>query len=140
MTDILLNPLHVRPLSGCTLVPKTFNSASGVVGDWVYFDNDTVLLTDADIAATVTGLVGMIITGSRHERSGALIQGERVDVAIFGRVAVGSEANLDESKQYFISNTPGKLSDTPGTVVRRVGAPESPGVFFINPASAPATS
>lgn len=140
MANLTINPKHVRPLVGSTLVPKTAGVAMEV-GQLVYFyADDEVRLTDADTAATVTGRVGQIVAGGRHEPTGAIIVGERVTVLEFGRVSYGPDANMDLSKQYFVSNTTGLMNDVPGTVTRRVGAPESSEVFFFNPDAASATS
>lgn len=140
MADVVLTPKHVRLLTGSIPVRKIFNSVGGYVGDWVSFDDDNCTLTDADTGTTVSGLVGQIVSGSRHDPTGALIQGETVDVVVLGPVSYGPNVTLDETKQYFISNTPGKMSDTAGTIVRRCGAPLSSNVFFVNPSSTPATS
>jgi len=140
VTNVTIDPTHVRPLVGSTVIPKTAGEASDV-GTTVYFsDDDTVLETDANDAATVTGRVGMIVAGGRHEPSGAIAEGERVTVLEFGRVSLGPDADLDITKQYFASDTKGLIGDVAGTVTRRLGAPESSEVFFFNPDAASATS
>jgi hypothetical protein len=140
MTDVTINPKHVRPLVGSTVVPKTCG-VTATVGDIVYFyGDDEVRKTDADTAGTVTGRVGQIVAGGRHEPSGAIAVGERVTVLEFGRVSYGPDANLDLTKQYYVSNTAGKMGDVTGTITRRLGAPESSEVFFFNPDAVAATS
>ena len=70
MGNVTIDPTHVRPLVGSTVIPKTAGEASDV-GAIVYFlDDETVMETDADTAGTVTGRVGMIVAGGRHEPSG----------------------------------------------------------------------
>lgn len=136
MANVTITPNQIKPLVGSTVEPRTAAVAM-TVGDLVYpSGDDNVNLTDADTAATVSGLVGIIVAGGRHEPSGAIIAGERVTVLWFGRVYLGDSANLDRTKAYFVSNTAAKLSDTPGTNPRRVGAPETSRIFFWNPGMA----
>lgn len=140
MTDVTINPKHIRPLVGSTVVPKTAGEAMDV-GDLCYpTDDETVMQTDADTAATLTGRVFLVVAGGAHDPDGAIAEDERVTVLEFGRVSLGPDADLDVSKQYFASNNKGKFGDTAGTVTRRVGAPESSEVLFFNPDAASATS
>ncbi len=143
MADLTITPAKVAPLAGSIVVAKEAGEDM-TVGNLVYVSSDgTVKLCDADTLATVTGQMGIVVAGNGNgglpSSTGAIVDGETVSVVVFGRVSFG-EAILDETKQYYASNTAGAIGDVTGTITRRVGAPESDTIFFFNPNTVAPTS
>jgi hypothetical protein len=136
MANLTITPKYVRPLAGAYVSTKRAGEALSV-GNLVYVAGDGDLnLCDADTAATMTAQLGLVVAGANASGltspTGAIANEEYCTVLWFGRVAL-DPASLDETKQYYVSNTAGKIADGAGTNTRRVGAPESDTIFFFNP-------
>jgi hypothetical protein len=139
MTTVTINPKHVRPLDGSTVVPGYIAAEAMDVGDVVYVSDATnkkVSQTDANSQATVKNKLYQVVAGGRHAPSGAIGVNEAVTLLEFGRVAWGDAADLDVTKQYYASDTKGGVEDAAGSNPRRLGQPEAKNVFFWNPENA----
>ncbi|MBZ0293574.1 MAG: hypothetical protein K8L99_13485 [Anaerolineae bacterium] len=132
-----IDPKQVRPLeSAGTIVRAVTMSGASQLGRTVYFsDDETVSETDALDSAKVSGLIGMIVAGSRHNTAGTVVDGERVTVLLLGPVWLG-DAALDISAQAFLADettsVDGRIADAAGTVTRRIGSPMSSEILFFN--------
>ena len=128
------NPTQIRPLVGShTRKGKAGEDFSlGTVvhknadGDWVG--------AWADEEANASGLIGICVSGAKG--NDFVLEGEEIDVVTYGPVAGFYE--LDVTKTYYLSvDWPGHMVDTPPTLIRAVGQPESEQIFYVNPDAAP---
>lgn len=137
MATLTIDPTKVRPLSGST-VSQGIVAAATQVGRLHYLAADGLWYeTDADAEVSCVGTIALAVAGSRRTQTGVLIAAETATLLLFGRVFLGDAVALDGSKQYFVANTAasvnGLISDTAGTIKRRVGNPEDSGIFFFAP-------
>jgi len=143
MADLSITPKDVRALEGAIVTTANAGEAMSV-GDLVYLETDGDWnKTDADTGTTLTGTLGIVVAGSGNgglpNSAGTIANGERITVLLFGRVNLN--VTLSAKVQYFASNTAGKISNTVGTVTRRIGSAETTdGIFFFNPNTTAATS
>ncbi len=139
MTDLTLSPTNIRPLPGAEVSGKEAGEAMSL-GTVVYVAGDSkIYKTDADDATKCSGQIGLVVSGGQEDRDGDIASGEFCGVLWFGRVALNGKT-LDETKQFYISGTAGKIADAAGTVTRRLGAAESATILFFNPQSSAPTS
>lgn len=127
-------PEQIRPLVGShTRKGKagSYLSVGMVVhknadGDWA--------VAAASTEANASGLIGICVSGAKG--SIYVDVGEEMDVVTFGPVA--GFVDLDVTKTYYLhDNFAGEMTDTPPTLIRAVGQPESEQIFYVNPDAAP---
>jgi hypothetical protein len=130
MADIAVTPIDVRPLPGCDV--ERYNAGgAGNVGDLVYMAADgDVEVTDADAAGTTYG-IGIVVSVGGTSKT-AFVAGDRVDVAVRGRVAGFS--GMTPGDVLYTSNTAGKLADAAGTTSHKVARARSAAVISVQPA------
>lgn len=138
MSDVTKTATKIRPLIPSQNV-KGLAAEALTLGDVVYRNTDSKwALADASAAATSKGEIGILVAGGQHKPTGAVAAGEMCDVVVNGRVA-GFTA-LEETTDYYLSNTAGALADGAGTVTRFMGHAESAEVFFVEPAGQPTSA
>lgn len=138
MPTVTIDPTKVRPLEGALTRPQIMAEASQL-GRMTYISDDMdnplnkakVSQSSAAEAASASGAVGMIVAGSRHASSGAVVESEQVTVLYWGPVWVG-DADLDVTQTYFLADDAGLLGDSAGTVTRLVARPLAKEVLFID--------
>lgn len=143
MAPIPVDYLNIRPLMGSVVVPKQSAAAMtpGVSKLGYIDDNGKVGLCDADTVGTVIGRkLGLIVASSRANVAGNVAADEMVSFLEWGRVFLGENAAMDESKNVYASNTAGGIEQQIGTNTRRVGAPESDTILFFNDGTSAAGS
>lgn len=136
MATVPVDYLNIRPLLGSVVIQKQLAAAlTPALGKLCYVNDDGKLaLTNGASAPTVASRqLGLIVATGRANPAGNAAADETVTFLEFGRVYLGPAAALDEGRQYYVSNTAGGIEDAPGTVVRRIGAPEDSTILFFNP-------
>ena len=133
MADVTINATEVRPLVG-SVVQRLSAGDRMRLGDEVYVAADgDVEKADASAAGTVAGIIGIVVSGAAADTDGDVANGETVGVLIHGPVYLGTDASLDETKVYYVSDNAGKLADAAGTNSRVVGNPITTTNFFWHP-------
>lgn len=98
---------------------------SVAAGDWVYVDNGVVYRASASNANT-SNVLGMVQYKIGGTIANILLQG--LSMPVF--------QNLDVSKEYFLSENPGKMTTLPptssGSVLVKLGQPISTSEFLIH--------
>lgn len=131
MADWTITATKVTFLPG-QKVRRMQASEAMTLGTLCYTNADGKLAkADASAASTVKGQLFMVIAGAQGNTSGTIASDEWVTACWLGPIPGFS--SLDETKQYFVSDTAGKGADAAGTVTRAIGYPESSDVFMFNP-------
>lgn len=118
----------LRPLIGA--VPRLIEAAEAFAADEVigYINgSEKLAIADASAASTATGQLCLRVAGSEKTTTGAVAAGEWVSVVLFGPVA--GFTGLDETEEYFLSDTAGYGADAAGTVTRSLGQVLGPDKF-----------
>lgn len=123
MANVTVTAAKVRPLPGYIAHEATAGEAMtvGMVAQIV--GDEEAEMANATTAAGVKGTLGIVAYGSRHAANGAIAAGERVTLVTLGRVYLGEDAALDETKTYYVGTTDGLISDTPTANSRPIGTP-----------------
>lgn len=128
MPDLSVDQRRVAPLPGAT-VRNVIASASGQVGDLVRIAPDYgARPAIADVAED--SIVLGIVTAIGCEGALNYIAGDALSVVFSGPVCGVKAAGAG---LVFLSNTPGKLSDTAGTVRRVAGQMIHADIFLVAP-------
>lgn len=142
MADITVTAANVRPLAPCNIADGNPAGEQLTVGQAVVLNSsEQWVVADASSADTSKGNVGIVVAGNKiHQRPTTptvIASGEEVSVLTWGRIA--GFTGLSGEKDYYLSDTAGKLADAAGTVTRFMGHAEDTNILFIEPAG-PATS
>lgn len=136
MADVSITKLAVRPLTGSIV----FNEKAGAaisIGDLVYKADadDLVYQTDASVAGTTNGAVGIVVGSGANLNSstGDVAANEPCAVCWFGCVAVQENA-FTVGDVFYVSDTAGAMGDAAGTVSRVFGNAVAHNILFVNPA------
>lgn len=131
MADWTKTATKVTFLPGQKVRRKQMASAASL-GDVCYVNSDGKLAkADASAASTAKGLLFVIIAGEKGNTAGTVAADEYVTACYFGPIP--GFTSLDETTQYWLSDTAGKGADETGTVVRGLGYPDSSEIFMFNP-------
>lgn len=131
MSDWTVTATAVRPLLGSVTRPITTAEAMSL-GQVGYINGSgTLNIADGSAASTAAGQLAIVVAGAAGNTSGSVASGEVATVLLMGPVA--GFTSLDETKQYFLSDTSGKGADAAGTVTRALGWPLSSTVFNFVP-------
>ena len=105
------------------------------VGDAVILDKTRTgkwIAAIADAAANCSGLIGLVISGSRGEPDGSIILDEEMDIVVFGEVS--GFANLDVADILYVdASTEGALTNVKPAVSRPIGYPLDSETVFVSP-------
>lgn len=134
----------LRPVPGQTIT-KMVEAAEAMDADevLVYLNGtesnglEQAAIADASAAATSKGVLGLRLAGSLASSDGSCDAGEVITIAILGPVT--GFTGLDETKEYFVSNTAGYGADAVGTVTRSIGWPLKSTAFNFTPANTPSS-
>lgn len=106
MASVAFTAADIRPLPG-TLIERKVLAEAATPGDAVYIDgNGKAALADANVAASAK-VRGIVVAGPDGRAS--FVAGERVDIAVLGRVTGFS--GLTPGADVFASTTAGDISD-----------------------------
>lgn len=123
MATVTVTATQVRPLPGYVAHECEATEAMNV-GDVCQINgSEKAEMANATAAAGVKGTLGIVVSGSRHAASGAIVAGERVVLVLNGRVYLGESAALDETKTYYTGAVDGDIVDVPTTYARPIGTP-----------------
>jgi len=127
---ITVTKADVRPLPGAII--ETFVVSGTVfVGEAIYNNGGSATRSNAGATATAYG-VGIVVACPGGGT--AAVTGDRVDVAVFGRVA-GFSGMTAGTPAIYTDNTAGALvQGTGGTVAHKIGVARSASVIFVQPA------
>ena len=136
MAVITVTAANVRPLNGAIMRRGTAG-ASGNVGDAVYLDGTNGWKpADADVEAASIAR-GVVVAVNAHVGATAYETGDRLDIVVFGPVAMGS--GMTPGGAIFVSPTAGKIdqsaSATQGDYNFRIGWAEAADIVFVSPAT-----
>lgn len=133
MANVTVDAKNVRPLPGCTFRHFDMGEA-GALGKACQVAADGDLeLANATTTGGIAGVLVLPVVGAFHDKDGDLVNGERVSCVLTGPVYLGENANLDETKTYYVAATDGILTDVAPANYRAVGQPVSSTVLFWNP-------
>lgn len=136
MAVITITAAAVRPLNGA-ITRRGTAGASGNVGDAVYLDGTNGWKpADADFEAASIAR-GVVVAVNAHVGATAYETGDRLDIVVFGPVAMGS--GMTPGGAIFVSPTAGKIdqsaSATQGDYNFRIGWAEAADIVFVSPAT-----
>lgn len=139
MTDITPSPTQTRPLDGCMTRPVVTGEATAIGLVHYFSADDTVMKTDDDTEAGVSGQLGIIVAGGKHTAAGTLVSGERASVVLKGPVYLGESADLDPTKIYYAGDA-GVITDVAPSNVRPIGYALNDTVLYFDPSAITANS
>lgn len=121
MANITVDAKNVRQLPGCLTVLGNAGEAMEV-GKVVQIVADSDWeMANAGSAAGVAGQLGMVVAGALAHALGTIANNERITVVLLGRIFLGENAALDETKTYYVSATDGVITDVAPAQYRAVG-------------------
>jgi len=133
MSDWTVTASKVGLMPGQKVRPKELAVAASL-GELMYNNASGKLeKADASAASTCSGQLYMIVAGPVKGQGGytSFAIGDMVTACWVGPIP--GFTSLDETKQYFVSDTAGKGADGKGTVTRAIGYPDNAEVFMFNP-------
>jgi hypothetical protein len=129
MTDLTVVAANVRPLDGSRTRGYDLGAAAAPGDAYYIASDDDIEKADANGAAALQKARGLIVALEGGKSSG--VAGDRATGCVFGPVA--GFTGLTPGAIVYLSDTVGKLSDTPGTNVIVMGYCESATVVFVQP-------
>lgn len=134
----------LRPVPGQTITRMVEAAEDMAAAEVLVYLNGTesggleqATRADASAATSCKGVLGLRLAGSEKSTDGTCDSGEVITVAILGPVT--GLTGLDETKEYFVSDTAGYGADAAGTVTRSIGWPLSSTAFNFTPANTPSS-
>lgn len=134
MANVTSTATNVRPAHNAMTEKGTYVSSSDTyLGRTVYKTNDGWKLTDGNAAASVAGVIGVIVYGHWERNDGKIVENEEIDVVVFGRVFGFS--SLVGSETLYLSDDAGRIADAAGSNSRSVGYAYDAQTLFVLPSA-----
>lgn len=135
MSDVSnISATALAPLPGAVVRGGTAAAAMDV-GDCVYMNSSgTWALADASAAASITGTLGIVVSGTKLDDDGDIASGEHIAVCIHGPVFLGPSVALSEESYVYPSDAvAGNITQTAPTIYRVFASCLSTNIIFVNP-------